>query len=134
MIPGLCVMAVFRNGFARRRRWFVLLALLAFGLALGVGALLWQAVQASSLVAIQTRIELMKPLFITVRLLLIGLLALAWPAVTRLLHRRGRIDEGGAGRLLSLRWRIVTWLLIIELLLGQNLLGRFLVALPEAVA
>lgn len=127
-------MAVFRNGFARRRRWFVLLTLLAFGLALGIGTFLWQAVQASSLVAIQTRVELMKPLFITVRLLLIGLVALGWPAVTRWLHRRGRIDEGGAGRLLSLRWRIVTWLLIIELLLGQNLLGRFLVALAGATA
>lgn len=127
-------MAVFRNGLARRRRWFVLLTLLVFGLALGIGAFLWQAVQASSLVAIQTSIELMKPLFTTVRLLLIGLVALAWPAMTRTLHRRGRIDEGGAGRLLSLRWRFVTWLLIIELLLGQNLLSRFLVALQGATA
>ena len=125
---------MFRNGIARRRRWFVLLTLLAFGLALGIGALLWQSVQTASLVAIQTRIELMKPLFTTVRLLLIGLMALAWPATTRLLYRRGRIDEGGVGRLQSLRWRIVTWLLIIELLLGQNLLGRFLVALRGATA
>jgi hypothetical protein len=125
-------MAVFRNGLARRRRWFVLLTLLAFGLALGIGTFLWHAVQASSLVAIQTHIELMKPLFTTIRLLLIALVALAWPAMTRLLHRRGRIDESGAGRLLSLRWRIVTWLLIIELLLGQNLLGRFLAAWQSA--
>ncbi|WP_051302402.1 hypothetical protein [Sedimenticola selenatireducens] len=125
-------MAVFRNGLARRRRWFVLLTLLAFGLALGIGAFLWHSLQTASLVAIQSRIELMKPLFTTIRLLLIGLVALAWPAVTRWLHRRGRIDEGGAGRLLSLRWRIVTWLLIIELLLGQNLLGRFLIALQGA--
>jgi hypothetical protein len=127
-------MAVFRNGLARRRRWLVLLTLLAFGLALGIGAFLWHAVQTSSLVAIQTRVELMQPIFTTVRLLLIGLVALAWPAMTRLLHRRGRIDESGAGRLLSLRWRIITWLLIIELLLGHNLLGRFLVALPGAAA
>ncbi|PLX61419.1 hypothetical protein [Sedimenticola selenatireducens] len=125
---------MFRNGFARRGRWFVLLSLLAFSLALGIGAFLWHMMQTSSLVAIQTRVELMKPLFTTIRLLLIGLLALAWPAVIRSLHRRGRIDAGGAGRLLSLRWRIVTWLLIIELLLGQNLLGRFLVALQGAAA
>jgi hypothetical protein len=127
-------MAVSHNGIARRRSGFLLLTLLAFGLALGIGAFLWHAVQTASLVTIQSRIELMKPLFITVRLLLIGLVALAWPAVTRLLHRRGHIDEGGAGRLLSLRLRIVTWLLIIELLLGQNLLGRFMVALQGAAA
>ena len=38
----------------------------------------------------------------------------------------------GAARLLSLRWRIVTWLVVIELMLGQNLLGRFMSALQGA--
>lgn len=125
-------MAAFRNGVAMRRRWFVLLTLLAFGLALGIGALLWYSVQTSSVVAIQTRIEVMKPVATAIRLLLIGLVALAWPAMTRALHRWGCIDEAGVGRLLSLRWRIVTWLVVIELMLGQNLLGRFLAALQGA--
>ena len=127
-------MAAFRNGFAMRRRWFVLLTLLAIGMALGIGALLWNAVQTSSVVAIQTRIEMMKPVFTTIRLLVIGLVALSWPAITRTLHRWGRVDEAGVGRLLSLRWRVVTWLVVIELLLGQNLLGRFLAALQGASA
>ena len=109
-----------------RRRWFVLLTLLAFGLSLGIGAFLWHAVQASSVVAIQTRFEMMKPIFSAIRLLMIGLVAMSWPVVTRALHRWGCIDQAGVGRLLSLRWRIVTWLLVIELLLGRNLLGQFL--------
>lgn len=127
-------MAVFRNGFAMRRRWFLLLTLLAFGLALGIGAFLWNAVQTSSVVAIQTRIEVMKPVFTAIRLLVIALVALLWPAVTRSLHRWGRVDEAGAARLLALRWRVATWLVVIELMLGQNLLGRFLAALQEASA
>ena len=127
-------MAVFRNGFAMRRRWFVLLTLLAFGLALGIGAFLWHAVQTSSVVAIQTRIELMQPILSAVRLLMIGFVAMSWPEATRTLHRCGRVDEAGAAQLLSLRWRIVAWLLVIELLLGQNLLSRFLVALQGASA
>jgi len=122
-------MAASRNRFAMRRRWFVLLTLLAFGLALSIGAFLWHSVQTSSVAALQTRIEMMKPAFTTIRLLLIGLVALAWPAITRGLHRWGRVDEAGAARLLSLRWRIVTWMVVIELVLGQNLLSRFLVAL-----
>lgn len=117
-----------------RRRWFLLLTLLAFGLALGIGAFLWNAVQTSSVVAIQTRIEVMKPVFTAIRLLVIALVALLWPAVTRSLHRWGRVDEAGAARLLALRWRVATWLVVIELMLGQNLLGRFLAALQEASA
>lgn len=127
-------MAAFRNGVAMRRRWFVLLTLLAFTLALGIGAFLWNAVQTSPIVAIQTRIEMMKPVFTTIRLLVIGLVALSWPAITRTLLRWGRVDEVGVGRQLSLRWRIVTWLVVIELMLGQNLLGRFLAALQGASA
>ena len=120
---------MFRNGVALRRRWFFLLTLLAFGLALGIGAFLWQAVQTSSVVGIQIRIDVMRPLFTTIRVLVIGLVAWSWPAITRGLHRWGRVDEAGAARLLSLRWQIVTWLAVIELMLGQNLLGRLLTAL-----
>ena len=120
---------MFRNGIALRRRWFFLLTLLAFGLALGIGAFLWQAVQTSSVVGIQIRIDVMRPLFTTIRVLVIGLVAWSWPAITRGLHRWGRVDEAGAARLLSLRWQIVTWLAVIELMLGQNLLGRLLTAL-----
>ena len=125
-------MAASRNWFAMRRHWFVMLTLLAFVLALGIGAFLWQSVQTSSVVAIQTRIDVLKPMLTTIRFLLIGLVALLWPAITRGLHRWGRVDEAGAARLLSLRWRIVTWLVVIELILGQNLLGRFMSALQGA--
>ena len=127
-------MAVFRNRFAMRRRWFVLLTLLAFGLALGIGAFLWQSMQTSSVVAIQSRIDVLKPVLTAIRFLLIGLVALLWPAFTRGLHRWGRVDEAGAARLLSQRWRIVTWMVVIELVLGQNLLGRFMSALQGTSA
>lgn len=127
-------MAAFRNGFPMRRRWFVLLTLLAFTLALGIGALLWQSVQTTSVVAVQTRIEVMKPVFTAIRLLVIGLVALLWPAVIRTLHQWGRVDEAGVERLLLLRWRVVTWLVVIEVMLGQNLLGRFLAALQGVSA
>ena len=127
-------MAVYLNGLAMRRRWFVLLTLLACGLALGIGALLWHSVQTASVVALQTRIEVMKPTFTVIRFLVIGLVALSWPAVTRALHRWGRVDEAGSARLLSLRWRVVTWLVVIELMLGQNLLGQFLTVLQGTSA
>ena len=125
-------MAASRNWFAMRRRWFVMLTLLAFGLTLGIGAFLWQSAQTSSIAAIQTRIDVMKPVFTTIRFLLIGLVALLWPALTNMLHRWGRVDEAGAAQLLSLRWRIVTWLVVIEQMLGQNLLSLFMSTLQGA--
>jgi hypothetical protein len=104
----------------------VLLSLLAFGLALGLGGLLWLSIQTESVIAVQERIESLKPTFTTIRWLLIGLVAATWPAILRKLKHWGRLDEAGRARWLSLRWRIVTWLILIELLLGQNLLGRFI--------
>ena len=123
-------MAVFHSRPVLRRRWFFLLTLLAFALALVTGGILWHSVGTSSVIDIQTRIDSMKPLFTGIRLFLIVLVAVAWPFVTNNLHRWGRIDESQATMMLALRWRIVTWLVVIELMLGQNLLGQVLTVLP----
>jgi len=122
-------MAVSNNGFTLRRRWFFLLTLLAFGLALGAGAILWRSVETSSVVAVQTRIDAMKPVLTGNRLAIIALVAIAWPWFVNALHRWGRIDGIQATNLLAVRWRIVTWLVVIELVLGQNLLGQVLAVL-----
>ena len=100
-------MAVFRSGLAMRRRWLVLLTLLAFGLALGVGAFLWHAVQASSVVAIQTRIELMKPIFSAIRLLMIGLV---WVIHGQILFAQYRIWIAVVSPILAvfLSWSLIT--------------------------
>ena len=122
-------MAVSNNGFALRRHWFFLLTLLALGLALGVGAILWHSVETTSVVAVQTRIDALKPIMTGVRLSLIALVAIAWPWFMSSLHRWGRIDVSQATTLLALRWRIVIWLVVIELVLGHNLLAQVLAVL-----
>ena len=109
-----------------RKSWFVGLSLLALALVLSVGALLWQAVELTSLAAVSERIEGVKPVAGAVRLFLIGLLALFWQrfvdfvALARIFSHRTRTHW------LALRWRVTGWLLVIELVLGQDLLGRFL--------
>ena len=62
------------------------MSLLAFILVLAVGAYLWQAVEASSLSVVQTQIGQLKPFLTTLRLLLIGLIALFWPTMMNLLQ------------------------------------------------
>ena len=117
-----------------RRRWFVLLTLLALVLTLGAGGLLWQAVETTSVSAMQIRVEAMKPVFTGIRWLLIAVVAAAWPVVTNHLYRRGRIDAAQATAMRALRWRVVTWLVVIELVLGQNLLGQVLATLQGSRA
>ena len=115
------------------RRWFFLLTLLAFGLALGAGTILWYSVETTSVVAVQTRIETLKPFLTSIRLSLIALVAIAWPWIVNTLQRWGRLDEIQAENLLAVRWRIVIWLVVIELVLGQNLLGQVLSVLQGGV-
>ncbi|MES9874475.1 MAG: hypothetical protein ABW146_15290 [Candidatus Sedimenticola sp. 6PFRAG7] len=120
---------MFRSGLALRRRWFFLLTLLAFALMLITGGILWHSVGTSSISEIQTRVDTLKPVFTGIRLFVIALLAMTWPFFTSGLHRWGRIDEGQRDTLGNLRWRVVTWLVVIELVLGQNLLGQVLALL-----
>ena len=127
-------MAVFHSGLVVCRRWFLLLTLLAFVLALVVGGGLWYSVETSSVSEIQTRVDALKPTFTGLRLFLIALVAVAWPFVTSVLHRWGRINEAQATTMLALRWRIVTWLVVIEGVLGQNLLGQVLAVLQGSRA
>ncbi len=122
------------NGLALRRRWFLLLTLLAFALLLITGGILWHSVQTSSVSEIQSRIDALKPFFTGFRLFLIALVAMAWPLLTSALHRWERIDEGQRDNLDNLRWRVVTWLVVIELVLGQNLLGQVLAVLQGSRA
>ena len=127
-------MAVSNNGLTMRRRWILLLTLLAFGLALGAGVILWHSVETTSVIAVQTRIDALKQVMTGFRITIIALVAIAWPWLVNGLHRWGRIDETQAAKLIAARWRIVTWLVVIELVLGQNLLGQVLAVLQGSRA
>jgi hypothetical protein len=110
----------------QRRSWLVGYSLLAFLAALGIGMLLWQAVALSSLAAVAQRVTELKPLLGAVRLGLIALLALLWPWVSDWLCKN-RHSPFSAAESSHLRWRVVGWLLVIELLIGQNLLKHLAV-------
>ena len=121
-------MAVFSNVPSMRRRWFVGLSILAVGLIFGVGALLWQAAELSSLSAISEQVARLKLFASVIRLLLIVMLAALWPWLVDLAARYGQVDTIGRSQLHALRWRVVAWLLIIELMIGQDLIGLFFLA------
>ena len=125
-------MAVF-NKAVMHRQGLLGFSILAIVLTMGVGLLLWQATELSSVSKVSDRIEQVKPLAGGIRLALIGLLAVLWPRLVHLAHSLGRIDQEKRDGLLALRWRVMGWLLVIELMLGQNLFGRMFVVTSESI-
>ena len=125
-------MAVSSKAMAVPRRGLLGLSLLAVVLAAGVGGLLWQAVELSSMSQLSAQIDRFKPVASGIRLALISLLAVSWPRLVRLACRSGRVGQGQRDSLLAQRWRVVGWLLVIECVLVQDLFGRFLAAINGA--
>ena len=123
-IHGHSFMAVCRSGSRLRRRWFCTLSLVAGLAMIGVGMLLWHMVQVYSLTAVSTRVTQASVYLGGFRLALIGLLAILWPRLPALWRHAGADDDATRARWMSLRWRVVGWLLVIELVIGQNLIGR----------
>lgn len=119
-------MAAFSNGAQLRRRWFLTLSLVAVGGVIAVGLVLWQAVELNSLSTVSERVAAAKPFASAIRFALIGLLALVWPRLPALWAGANGNDDRTHARWMALRWRVVGWLTVIELVLGQNLIGRFL--------
>ena len=117
-------MAVFNKSTVMRRRGFLGLSLLAVALTIIVGVVLWEGVELSSVSRVSAQIDTIRPFASAVRLAVIGAVAALWPRLAHLAYRYGRIDEARRDDLLAQRWRLVGWLLVIELVLGQNLLGR----------
>ena len=118
-------MAGCRNVSPSRHRWLVRFALIGGIASIAAGLTLWHAVEMHSLAQVAERVEEAKPLAGGVRLALIGMLALLWPHLVAW-TARGTGREGAARHWQALRWRVAGWLLVIELVLGQELLARLL--------
>ena len=109
----------------RRQRgsWLIGCSLLMVVAAVGLAWLLWQAVALTSLAAVGQRVTEAKPLVGGFRLGLIALVALLWPWISQKLCKKWHSPLSVAESN-QLRWRVVGWLLVIELVIGQNLPGQ----------
>ncbi len=88
----------------------------------GLGLFFWSEYQPPA--EITRRLVAVKPWFLLWRLLLFGSLIAFWPAVCRCLARWRKLTDIQHQRLRSGRWQVAVWLLALELLLGQNVVGK----------
>ncbi|MCB1775303.1 MAG: hypothetical protein KDI88_16945 [Gammaproteobacteria bacterium] len=116
------------------RTGIISLSLLALLLTVGLGVLLWQAVQLSSVATVADKIDTIRPWATGMRLALIGLVAMAWPKVVKLAQKAGHLRASHGQYLLAQRWRLAGWLLVIELVLGQGLLTRLFTYVRAPIA
>ena len=107
------------------RRGLLAFSLLTLLLAGAAGVVLWHLVAVNSLESVREQVARYSVGAGVMRGVVIGALALGWPRLLAYLQRSGRITASDQAVLLAARWRIVGWLLIIELLLGQQILTRF---------
>lgn len=125
MILDRLIMAASSSPRHQAGSWLIGCSLLMVVAAVGLGWLLWQAVALSSLAVVGQQVTEAKPLLGALRLGLIALVAILWPwvidRVCKKWHSPLSTTESN-----QLRWRVVGWLLVIELVIGQNLPGSII--------
>ena len=90
--------------------------------ALGIGLVLWHTGAGFKHTAITEPLATIKFWSRVIRLSLIVLLGAAWPSIIRHLVRA---NDSRGDALLHARWRVISWLLVVEAILGQHCLLPF---------
>ena len=105
-----------------KRKGLLRLSLTATLIALFTGILLWDSVQTHSIQVIRIELDHWQPLLTGIRWMVIGGVAIGWPHLCRWWVRARNLSHLEAYQQTTLRWRIVGWLVVIELILGQGVL------------
>lgn len=108
------------NSLRSRRKSLLLFTLATSLLTALVGYLLLHLLQTESMSFLQHRIDAWRTTLTTLRWTAIALLALSWNRLVLWLTDTGVLSTMNAPRLSELRWRIITWLVLLELVLGQG--------------
>ena len=116
-------MGVFNN-FRAKRKSFLLLTTLAALLTGLVGFLLMHRLQTESVQTVQHSLDVWRMTLMLIRWTAITLVALSWKYLIARLVSIGVISHDRVASLIEMRWRAVTWLVVLELVLGQGVLVK----------
>jgi succinate dehydrogenase hydrophobic anchor subunit len=110
------------NNTRPKRKGFLLLTFTAVVLTALVGFFLMHRLQTESVQSIQHSIDSWQFSLTAIRWAVIVLITLFWNHLVGGLVKSVIIDEQQATGLTALRWRAVTWLVLLELIVGQGVL------------
>lgn len=112
------------NNLRAKRKGFLLLTTMAALLTGLVGFLLMHRLQTESVQSVQHSLDVWRMALMLVRWTLITLVALSWRPLIAWLASVGMISHNKVAPLTELRWRAVTWLVLLELVIGQGVLVK----------
>ncbi|MEZ5489089.1 MAG: hypothetical protein R3F50_02070 [Gammaproteobacteria bacterium] len=123
---------MFNNSRAQRKG--LLIATLAAALLTAlVGYWLMHRLQTDSVQSIQQSIDTWRLTLTLGRWTVIALVAFGWNASVEYFAKTGKINFAQTGQLQWFRWRAVTWLVILELVLGQGMVVKFFSMIPGSI-
>lgn len=114
------------NNSGAKRKGFLIATLVAALLTALVGYWLMHRLQTDSVQSVQQSIDTWRLTLTLCRWTVIALVAFGWNVGVEHLAKTGKIHSSQADQLQRYRWRAVTWLVILELVLGQGLVVKFL--------
>lgn len=110
------------NNARTKRKGFLLLTLTAVVLTALVGFFLMYRLQTESVQSIQHSVDSWQFSLTAIRWAVIILTMLFWNHLVSGLAKAGIITEQQTADLTAQRWRAVTWLVLLELIVGQGVL------------
>jgi len=87
-----------------------------------VGYLLMHRLQTDSVQSVQQSIDAWRTILTVMRWTVIAVISFGWNHLVVWLADAEILSRAKATRLTGLRWRAVTWLVLLELVLGQGVL------------
>jgi hypothetical protein len=114
-----------------RRKAFIVFTITAVLMTVLTGYVLMGQVQTGTVLGIQDSMDTWRHVFVSIRWGVMALIVLSWTKFLRGLVMLGVIAESTFAQLGALRWRFATWLVILELVLGQGAIIKMLAGLAE---
>ena len=110
------------NNIRSRRKNFLLFTTMAVLLTALAGYLLMHRLHTDSVQSVQQSIDTWRTTLTAIRWAVIAVIAFGWNHLVVWLADTEILSRAKATRLTGLRWRAVTWLVLLELVLGQGVL------------
>lgn len=109
-----------------RYKGFLLCSAVAVVLTAGVGYLLMVRLQTDSVQSIQQNLDSWRITLTLCRWTVLALVAFGWHYAVQRFAAASKMSATQAEQLHGMRWRAVTWLILLELVLGQGMVVKFL--------